>query len=579
MTTRSRIGRSSALLRRGGAVTATLVVLGAGLVACATSVDPATLSDAAVLATATAAPCGCLLYGSHPQQGTPTATVTGTPPTAMPTATPTRPPRDCDYCTLVPKPSRTPLNWPTPLITCTAGPDQPTSTAVPTEESPLFPTLVPATALPAVLGILEPAAVGSLEGEAQPGSVTLDPRTGRPWLIWAQTNPEPGQVSAGRVYLRRQTTDGDWTAPRSVNGPGDYQGTESAAAVTPDGTVLVAYIRQQSDTAFVEWRVSHDEGTTWSAPADLPDSGVGSVYNLRLVAAADGVIHLAAIAKTGGGDDSTGGDLLYYTYSAGGWTGTRRPVDRGGRQYNVALTSFAPVAGTIRTVLLWNEDHRSYTAYQDTEGAWSRPALLSGGLPTIADYLPGGLDHSMQVLAFTYQDQPWLWAGYSGYSTGYLASFWSPDGGATWSAESELAYNPIGSAGDGDLHRTVHLPIPYWDALHTELLVAYQVCVAGAAGDRSTCFPAFTYGAPGAVGAALTGCTEHPGPAWRGCEDTTHPPLRLFAGTQAGDAHTLRGAGGNGAPAVLLWTEQTGSKELYLAGIALDTLLAGQEVP
>ena len=561
------------------------VALGCGgLTACGSPPDPAGIADAAVLATATASNCGCVLYGSHPHRGTATPTVTGTVPTATPTATPTRPSRTCDYCTLGPKPTRTPAAWPTPLVTCTPAPGQPTSTVVPTEESPLFPTLLPATVLPAVLGILAPVVVSSMEGETQPGSVALDPRNGTAWLIWAQTNPDSGQATAGRVYLRHQTADGHWTAPRSVNGPGTYQGTESAVAVTPDGTVLVTYIRQQSDTAFIEWRVSHDTGMTWSPPADLADTGIGSVYNLRLAPDPNGAIHLAAIAKTGGGDDGTGGDILAYTYTADGtWQGRRRPVDRGGRQYNLAVTTIALTAAGNRTVLLWNEDHHSYTAYQDNEGAWSRPVLLSGGLPAVPDYVPGGLDHSMQVIGFTYADQSWLWAGYSGYSTGYLASFWSQDGGATWSTESLAAYNPIGSTGaDGSPHRTVHNPIPYWDAAGGKVLLAYQVCSAGASpAARSTCFPAFVYGVPGAGGTAAGGCGPGDGtsPIWQGCEDPDHPPLRLFAGTQAGDARALRGAGGSGAPAILVWSEQTGSRELYLAGIALDTLLAGQEVP
>lgn len=545
-------------------VTAVLIALG-GLVACADTVDPATLVEADVYATATAANCGCLLYGAQPHRGTPTPTVTGTPPTATRTATPTRPPAGCDFCTMGPQPTHTPRSWPTPLVTCTAAPGQATATVVPTPDSPLFPTPHPPTAQPALLGVGEPAQFGSLEGEAQPGGVATDPRDGATWLIWSQTNPDPGQATAGRVYVRRRDPrSGSWGDIQGIQGPGEYAGTESAIAVATDGTIIAAYIRQQGDTAFVEWRSSRDGGATWSAPADLPDTGVSAVYNLRLAADPAGGVHLAAIAKTG--PDGAGGDILSYTYAAGAWQGQRRPVDRGGRQYNLALAAFALDEQTVRTVLLWNEDQHAYTATRDGSGPWSRPTLISGNYPPMDDYQPGGQDHSMQLLAFPWGDTTALWAGYSGYSTGYLACFWSADGGTTWSQESAIGYNPHDDPA-APVQGTVHAPIPYWAAGSSQVAIAYQFCQAGSPQEpRSNCFPALAYAPPG---------TE--GPQWTGAESNTQPPIRLFAPTQAGSAATLRGGGGGAGYGWLLWQEQTGSRELHLAPIDFNSLLQQQE--
>src|SRR5207245_547038 len=113
-------------------------------------------------------------------------------------------------------------SWPG-LVTCTAAPDQPTSTPEATEISPAFPTLPVPTPLPAVLGVINPLVVADLEGEALPGGVAVD-RQGRPVLIWSQLNPDARQEEAERVYL--QTTDpatGQWRAARSVNPPGNYK--------------------------------------------------------------------------------------------------------------------------------------------------------------------------------------------------------------------------------------------------------------------------------------------------------------------------------------------------------------------
>lgn len=529
------------------------------LAACSGASDPAQLTDAETAATATVQ--GCYPYGSVPHAGPPTATVTGTPPTATRTPTPTRPPRDCDFCTQPPRPTRTVAAWPAPAVTCLPAPGQATSTSVPTPDSPLFPTPVAPTAQPALLGVGEAVQFGNLEGEAQPGGVAVDPRSGAAWIIWTQISPDANQATAGRVYTRHQLAAGGWSAPRAVQAPGQAIGRESAVAVTSDGTVIVAWVYYQGDTAFIGWRASTDGGATWSAPATLADAGVADTYNLRLTADPAGGVHLAAIAKTGG--DGTGGDVLYYEWTAGsGWHGQRRPVDRGGRQYNLAVASFALRDTTIRTVLLWNEDQHAYTATRDGAGPWSAPARISGNYPPMADYQPGGLDHSMQLLAFPWQDTTALFATYSSYSTGYLAAFWSTDGGATWSPESAIGYNPH----DGTEPGTVHNPIPYWDGAG-HVAIAYQFCQAAEiAGERTNCFAAFAYAAPGTAG-----------PDWTGYEDNRTPPLRLFAPTQAGSAATFRGAGGAASYAWLLWQEQNGSRELRLAPIDWHSLLQIQE--
>lgn len=543
-----------------------------GLAACNSVPDPALVADASVLATATASNCGCLLYGSHPHPGTPTPTVTGTVPTATFTATPTRPPRDCDYCTLPPKPSRTPLNWPTPLITCTASPDQPTSTAVPTAESPLFPTFPPNTPLPALVGSTNPIAIGSFAGEAFPGGTTSNPQTGRPYLIWSQLSPN--EPTAGRVYLRTtDPTSGAWLPAHSVQGP-EYQLDrgipESAVGVATDGTIYIAYLWGGTGE-HLSWRRSTDDGTTWSAPVTLPYAGDPSSYNLRLTVDNSGQPHIAAIAKAPGADPELGsGDAVYYERRAdGSWRSERRPVDgQGARQFNLALTTLALPDGTIRTVLSWNENQAVYVSHKDgPDGAWTTPHQIIDGNTQpygIPDYLPGGTGHTMQLLAFTTGDHAWVYLFYSLYSTGRICFSFSSDGGATWSDEDALAYFPIPTGLPPPINGTVHDPVPFYDASHARVLVVYQYCDRAYPGGG--CFPVYAYAPPGT-----------PGSAWTRYADPTHEPLRLFRPALASHSDLLRGTdqhGSGGRSVLLFWRETTGAHEVVLALLDLATLLS-----
>ena len=549
------------------------VALGCGgLTACGSPPDPAGIADAAVLATATASNCGCVLYGSHPHRGTATPTVTGTVPTATPTATPTRPSRTCDYCTLGPKPTRTPVAWPTPLVTCTPAPGQPTSTAGPTEASPLFPTFPPNTPLPAVVGSTNPIAVGSFAGEAFPGGTTTNPQTGRPYLIWAQLSPN--EPTAGRVYLRTtDPTSGAWLPARSVQGPA-YQLAggipESAVGVAADGTLSIAYLWGGAGEQ-IDWRRSTDDGMTWSAPVTLPYAGDPSSYNLRLTVDASGQPHLAAIAKAPGGDPAGGsGDVIYYERRTdGSWRSERRPVDgQGARQFNLALTTLALPDGTIRTVLSWNENQAVYISHKDgPDGAWSAPHQIIDGNTQpygIPDYLPGGTGHTMQLLAFTAGEQSWVYLFYSLYSTGRICFSASADSGATWSGEDALAYFPIPTGLPPPINGTVHDPVPFYDAGHARVLVVYQYCDRAYPGGG--CFPVYAYAAPGT-----------PGRAWTRYADPTHEPLRLFRPALASHSDLLHGTdqhGSGGRSVWLFWREAGDTHEAVMALLDLATFLS-----
>lgn len=161
------------------------------LLAACSGASAALLPDTAVRATATACGCNCYLYGSYPHttpSATPTPTGTWVPHAKTPRPTKTRPPLGCDYCTIPPAPTQEPPHWPPPIVTCTARPDEPTFTTVPTMPPAIFPTLPPNTPLPAAIGDTPPISIGSMGGDALPGGVATHPLTGRPYLIWSQFN-------------------------------------------------------------------------------------------------------------------------------------------------------------------------------------------------------------------------------------------------------------------------------------------------------------------------------------------------------------------------------------------------------
>jgi hypothetical protein len=550
------------------------------------------LADAEALATATV--CGCAPYGSYPHSSpSATATPTGTwvAPTDTRTPTPTAPPAGCEYCTLPPAPPALPRAWPPPIVTCTPRPDEPTLTPAPPRPRALFPTLPAPTPLPALIGNTAPLVLSNLPGEALPGGVAADPATGQPYIVWSQIDPDFAASPLNGVYLARPT-GGSGFDVRSVNGPGTYQvynnPAASAVAVAPDGTVYVAYTRSESDGAVarLEERHSADHGQTWSAPYTFPYAssppGQGLIAGLRLVVDAQGQPHLAAIAKVGSGEDSapTNGVIDYYERRPDGtWLAQRHPVrGNGGRQSAVTLTTFALADATIRTVLLWSEEGRVYSAYKDgADDAWSPPAVLVDNPPDgIPDYEPGFAgppSTAMQLISFAYHDQPWLYGFWSLYSTGRLCFVYSADGGRTWSREDALAYHPISappatqapSAGPPAVWGTVHWPSPFWDATQERLLVVYQYC-AKSVNAAPTCFPAYAYSRPGT-----------PGPAWVGYTDPTHEPSRLLRATYAPTADVLYVTPAPLANTGLVWLTWRGdlsSRQTYLAGISPTTLLS-----
>jgi hypothetical protein len=550
--------------------------------------DAGLLSDAAALATATA--CGCAPYGSYPHttpSATPTPTGTWVPPTDTPRPTPTRA-APCDFCTLVPAPTAVPPHWPPPIITCTPRPDQPTLSPVPTAPPALFPTFPPNTPIPAVIGDTNPAVAASLEGEALPGGVATDAHTGRPAAIWSQLNPDAGQEPAGRVYL--QLTDpasGQWLPPRTVNEPGQYKigkgPPESAVGLASDGTLYVVYVRLVGDNAVLEWRMSADSGATWSPPVALAyPSSNQEIYNLRLVMDATGQPHITAVVVQVGGDEADpSGDIVYYErLPDGAWRQERRPVDgQGARQFSQAVTTFTRSDGTIRTVLGWNEGQVVYSSYKDgPAGAWSAPQPIIDGNSHpdgIPDY-EAGFGGTLRLLPFSAGGQDWVYFFWTLYSTGRICYVYSTDGGAHWSREDALAYNPIVPIPPPPapfvppvVYGTVHEPIPLWDGAQQQVFVLYQFCDRSAA--RAGCYVAYAYAPPGAAGTA-----------WVGREDSTHEPLRLFRSTLTSQAATLRSSepGNAGSGSVwLIWQEATGARELYRALVSPATLLSGTVLP
>src|SRR4051812_11093564 len=460
------------------------------LAACTATPNAALLSDAEALATATV--CGCAPYGSYPHSrpsATPTPTGTWVPPTPTRTFTPTPPPPGCDYCTLVPAPTQTAVSWPSPIVTCTPGPDEPTLTPARREPPPVFPTLPPPTALPALVGNTQPLVLSNLPGEALPGAVAADPRTGQPYVVWSQLDPDFADSPLNGVYLARPSGAGSFDVT-SVQGPGTYRvynrPAASAVAVAPDGTLYVAYTRSAGDgsVAYLEERHSSDGGQTWSAPYTFPYTsappGLALIGSLRLVVDATGQPHLAAVAKIGTGDETepTNGVLDYYERLPDGtWLAARHPVrGNGGRQSGVTLTTFPLPDGTIRTVLLWTEEQRVYSATKDgPQGGWTAPVLLVDGTNPpdgIPDYEPGFASpptNAMQVLAFSYQDAEWVYGFWSLYSTGRLGFVYSRDGGLTWSGEDAFGYHPIYTppltpdpGGLPPNWGSVHWPSPVW---------------------------------------------------------------------------------------------------------------------
>jgi hypothetical protein len=566
------------------------------LVACS-NLSGRYLSDQAAQATATV--CGCFPYGSYPHDtpsATPTPTGTWVPPTRTPTPTKTRPPANCDYCTMAPQPTATVPFWPPPAITCTPRPDEPTLVPPTAVVPPLFPTLPPATPLPPLIGNTAPAIVSNLDGDSLPGGIAADPRSGQPYFVWTQLDPDLPDSPTNSVYLYQPPAAPDGASSiRSVQGPGTYRvshtNAESAIGIAPDGTIYVAYTRSENaeKVALLEERHSTDGGQTWSAPytfpytSDPPAPTLGAINNVRLVIDAQGQPHIAAIAKTDASDDPqmTTGVIDYYERQPDGtWLAQEHPVSgRGGRQFYLDLTTLPLNDGTIRTVLGWNEDQVVYTSSKDgSAGTWSAPQLIIDGNANpygIPDYWPGYAG-TMRFLTFSYQGAPWVYFFWSLYSTGRIAYIYSSDGGQSWSAEDALAYFPIFDVPPPPtpvqppvVWGSAHWPAPFWDAEHQRIFTIYQYCSKDRA--RPGCFPVYSYSQPGGQGQS-----------WVRYADPAQEPVRLFQTTLAGNSGTLRSTpaplAGSGV-IWLLWNERLSSREIYFAGVSPATLLSGNHRP
>jgi hypothetical protein len=477
-------------------------------------------------------------------------------------------------------------------VTCSPRPDEPTLIPEPTQESPLFPTFPPNTPLPAAIGNTVPIALSAAEGEAQPGNVATDPRNGYPLVIWSQLNLDPGQEEAGRIYLKRTDAHGQWLPARSVQGPGWYKvggrPPESAVGIAPDGHLYVVYTRQTGPggDVVIDWRESGDDGQTWSAPATFSLRSSIAITNLRLVMDSTGLPHIGAVATVLDDPIAPSGDVLYFErLPDGNWRQERRPIaGHGGRQHNMALTTLTLPDGMIRTVLALDDEYAVYAAVKDgPAGNWQSVAqpLIDGGANPygIRDYWPGGIDHSMQLLAFAdTSSQEWVLLTYSLYSTGRICVFWNGQAGdpTAWSGEDAIAYNPIVGPPPAPtpfvpphVYATVHQPAPFYDRAHNLVFIIYQFCDRTSGGGG--CFPVYAYARPGAAGQD-----------WTRYEDPLHEPLRLFRSTRSSLADTFRVSDQHdtgSSPVAFIWRESTGVREIFLALVWPSTLLSGTTVP
>jgi hypothetical protein len=296
--------------------------------------------------------------------------------------------------------------------------------------------------------------------------------------------------------------------------------------------------------------------------------------------------HLAAIATVVDDPIAPSGDAIYFEQRPdGSWRQERRPLaGQRGRQHNLALTTLSLADGTIRTILALDDDYAVYTAVKDgPDGPWQpRPQpLIDGGANPygIPDYWPGGIDHSMQLLAFPdTAGRRWVLLTYSLYSTGRICLFWNDQAGdgTAWSGEDALAYNPILPVPPAptpfvppSVYATVHQPAPFYDRAHNLVFVVYQFCDRHIGGGG--CFPVYAYAPPGTAGRD-----------WTRYEDPTHEPVRLFRSTLYNQSDTFRVSDQQGAgtsPVAFFWRETTGVREVYLALIWPATLLSGQTAP
>jgi hypothetical protein len=488
-------------------------------------------------------------------------------------------------------PATRPPAWPPPLITCTAAPGQPTLTVAPSPTIQWWPPQPGQPPLPAIVGNTDPMQIGAGMGAGRVGDVALDPRTGRPWLIYSLFNSERGQEDSARVYVKTvDARTGTWRSATTVNPPGVYQmgrgGPDAAIAVGSDGRIHLIYPERvspdPSEPVAMNYRVSTDGGQTWSVPVAFPGAEGDRPKSLRLAVDPAGGLHVAWVTQPN--DAMPWPGLIHYfeQLPGGSWRQEIPPVRGGGaRQHAVDFSFVTLPGGVIRTVLVWVEDAAVRATYKDgPAGAWAPATLLiDGGFNPygIPDYLPseGG---RLRTLSFTDADgTPWVYAWWAIYSTGRICFAYSADGGGTWLPntpdgshvwhEDTIAFydrlqqpSPV----PGEVSRgTVHAPAPFWDAAHQRLITIYSY------GDRSggegDTFPAYAYGRPGT-----------PGTAWTGYATFTTQPLRLFKTTYTARAGNFAGTTLPGAGGLmwLFWTEANGVDELYVAGVAPGTLIS-----